>query len=66
MGELRGYSSIDVEAGDNKPDVILAFVNQASPDIRKKKTIDMRWFSRKVFGLLEAKVYNNIETPENR
>lgn len=36
MGELRDYSSIDVEVGDNKPDVILAFANQASPDIRKK------------------------------
>lgn len=59
---------INLEVTVNKSGVILAFVHQATPDIRKKlQKID--GFAGKSLSKLQevaARGYNNRETPEER
>lgn len=47
MEAFRACSPIDPEVTVNKSGVILAFVHQATPDIRKKAA-ENRWICRKV------------------
>uniref|UniRef100_A0A8C6YUC6 Core shell protein Gag P30 domain-containing protein n=1 Tax=Nothoprocta perdicaria TaxID=30464 RepID=A0A8C6YUC6_NOTPE len=65
---FRQYTPLDPMAEENRAAVILAFVNQAAPDIRKKLQKIDRLGEQTVQDLLKVaeKVYNNRETPEER
>lgn len=68
MEAFRAYSAIDLEAAGNKSAVIVAFVNQATPDIKKKLPKIDGLAGKSLSELLEvvAKVYNKRETSEER
>lgn len=65
---FRAYSAIDLEAAGNKSAVIVAFINQATPDIKKKLPKIDGLAGKSLSELLEvvAKVYNKRETSEER
>ena len=68
MEAFRQYTPMDPQADESRAAVLLAFMNQAAPDIRRKL--------QKIEGLGELsiqdlvreaeKVFNNRETPEER
>lgn len=59
---------MDPEVPENKSTIIMAFVNQAAPEIRKKLQKIDRLADKSIPELLAIakKVYNNRETPEDK
>lgn len=68
MEAFRAYSPMDPEAAKHRSAVVLGFVSQAAPDIRKKLQKTDGLAGRSINDLEEVanKVYNNGETPEER
>ena len=65
---FRQYTPMDPQAEESRTAVLLVFVNQAVPDIRKKLQKIERLGEQMIQDLLKAaeKVFNNRETPEER
>ena len=68
MEAFRQYTPMDPQADESRAAVLLAFVNQAAPDIRRKLQRIERLGEQSIQGLVRAaeKVFNNRETPEER
>ncbi|XP_055249722.1 uncharacterized protein LOC129535142 [Moschus berezovskii] len=68
MEAFRQYTPMDPQADETCAAIILAFVNQAAPDIRRKLQKIDRLGEQTIQELLRAeeRVYNNRETPEER
>ena len=68
MEAFRQYTPMDPQAEESRTAVLLVFVNQAVPDIRKKLQKIERLGEQMIQDLLKAaeKVFNNRETPEER
>ena len=68
MEAFRQYTPMDPQAEESHAAVLLAFVNQAAPDIRKKLQKIKGLGEQTIQDLLKAaeKVFNNRETPEER
>ena len=65
---FRQYTPMDPQAEESRTAVLLVFVNQAVPDVRKKLQKIERLGKQMIQDLLKAaeKVFNNRETPEER
>ena len=68
MEAFRQYTPMDPPAEESRAAVLLAFINQAAPDIRKKLQKIEGLGEQMIQDLLKAaeKVFNNRETPEER
>ena len=68
MEAFRQYTPTDPQAEESCAAVLLAFVNQAAPDIRRKLQKIEGLGEQTIQDLLKAaeKVFNNRETPEER
>ena len=68
MEAFRQYAPMDPQAEESRAAVLLAFVNQAAPDIRRKLQKIEGLEEQTIQDLLKAaeKVFNNRETPEER
>ena len=68
MEAFRQYTPMDPQAEESCAAVLLAFVNQAAPDIRRKLQKIEGLREETIQDLLKAaeKVFNNRETPEER
>ena len=68
MEAFRQYMPLDPQADESPAAVLLAFVNQAAPDIRRKLQRMERLGEQSIQDLVRAaeKVFNNRETPEER
>ena len=68
MEAFCSYTLIDPEAPEHRSAVIMAFVNQAAPNIRRKLQKIDRLADRSIQELLEVaeRVYNNRESPEDK
>ena len=68
MEAFRQYTTMDPQAEESRAAVMLAFVNQAAPNIRKKLQKIEGLGKQTIQDLLKAaeKVFNNRETPEER
>ena len=68
MEAFRQYTPMDPQAEDSRAAVLLAFVNQAAPDIRRKLQKIEGLREQTIQDLLKAaeKAFNNRETPEER
>ena len=68
MEAFRQYTPMDPQAEESRAAVLLAFVNQAAPDIRRKLQKIEGLGEQTIQDLLKAaeKVFNNRETPEER
>ena len=68
MEAFRQYTPMDPQAEVSRTAVLLAFVNQAAPDIRGKLQKIEGLGEQTIQDLLKAaeKVFNNRETPEER
>ena len=68
MEAFRQYTPMDPQAEESCAAVLLAFVNQAAPDIRRKSQNIEGLRGQTIQDLLKAaeKVFNNRETPEER
>ena len=68
MGAFRQYTPMGLQAEESRPAVLLAFVNQVVPDIRRKLQKIEGLGDQTIQDLLKAaeKVFNNRETPEER
>ena len=68
MEAFRQYTPMDPQADESRTAVLLAFVNQAAPDIRRKLQRIERLGEQSIQDLARAaeKVFNNRETPEER
>ena len=68
MEAFRQYTPMDPQAEESRAAVLLAFVNQAAPDIRKKLQKIEGSREQTIQDLLKAaeKVFNDGETPEER
>ena len=68
MEAFRQYTPMDPQADESHAAVLLAFVNQAAPDIRRKLQRIERLGEQSIQDLARAaeKVFNNRETPEER
>ena len=68
MEAFRQYTPMDPQAEASRAAVLLAFVNQAAPDIRRKLQKIEGLGEQTIQDLLKAseKVFNNRETPEER
>ena len=68
MEAFRQYTPMDPQAEESHAAVLLAFVNQAAPDIRRKLQKIEGLREQMIQDLLKAaeKVFNNRETPEER
>ncbi|XP_054546762.1 uncharacterized protein LOC129145082 isoform X1 [Talpa occidentalis] len=68
MEAFRQYTPMDPEATENRAAVVMAFVNQAAPDIKQKLQRIDRLGEKSIRDLMEVaeKVYNRRETPEQR
>ena len=68
MEVFRQYTTMDPQAEESRAAVLLAFVNQATPDVRKKLQKIEGLREQTIQDLLKAaeKVFNNTETPEER
>ena len=66
MEAFRQYTPMDPQAEESCAAVLLAFVNQAAPDIRRKLQKIEGLGEQMIQDLLKAaeKVFNNGETPE--
>ena len=68
MEAFRQYMPMDPQADESRAAVLLAFVNQAALDIRRKLQRIERLGEQSIQDLVRAaeKVFNNRETPEER
>ena len=68
MEAFRQYPPMDPQAEESRAAVLLAFVNQAAPDIRRKLKKIEGFGEQTTQDLLNAakEVFNNRETPEER
>ena len=68
MEAFRQYTPMDPQADESRAAVMLAFVNQAAPDIRKKLQKIERLGEQSIQDLVRAaeRVFNHRETPEER
>ena len=68
MEAFRQYMPMDPQADESRAAVLLAFVNRAAPDIRRKLQKIERLGEQSIQGLVRAaeKVFNNRGTPEER
>ena len=68
MEVFRQYTPMDPQADESHVAVMLAFVNQAAPDIRRKLQKIERLGEQSIQDLVRAaeKVFNHRETPEER
>ena len=68
MEAFRQYTPMDPQADDSRAAVLLAFMNQAAPDIRRKLQKIEGLGKLSIQDLVRAaeKVFNNRETPEER
>ena len=68
MEAFRQYTPMDPQADESRAAVLLAFANQAAPDIRRKLQRIERLGEQSIQDLMRAaeKVFNNRETPEER
>ena len=68
MEAFRQYTPMDPQADESRAAVLLAFVNQAAPAIRRKLQRIERLGEQSIQDLMRAaeKVFNNRETPEER
>ena len=68
MEAFRQYTPMDPQADESCAAVLLAFVNQAALDIRRKLQRIERLGEQSIQDLVMAteKVFNNRETPEER
>ena len=68
MEAFGQYTPIDPQADESHAAVMLAFVNQAAPDIRRKLQKIERLGEQSLQDLVRAaeRVFNHRETPEKR
>ena len=68
MEAFRQYTPMDPQADESRAAVLLAFMNQAAPDIRRKlqKIEGLGKLSIQDLVRASEKVFNNRETPEER
>ena len=68
MEAFRQYTPMDPQADESHAAVLLAFVNQAAPDIRRRLQKTERLGEQTIQDLVRAaeKVFNNKGTPEKR
>ena len=68
MEAFRQYTPMDPQADESRTAVLLAFVNQAALNIRRKLQRIERLGEQSIQDLVRAaeKVFNNRETPEER
>ena len=68
MEAFRQYTPMDPQANESHAAVVLAFVNQAAPDIRRKLQKIERLGEQSIQDLVRAaeRVFNHRETPEER
>ena len=68
MEAFRQYTPMDPLADESRAAVMLAFVNQAAPDIRRKLQKIERLSEQSLQDLVRAaeRVFNHRETPEER
>ena len=68
MEAFRQYTPMDPQADESRAADMLAFVNQAAPDIRKKLQKIERLSEQSLQDLVRAaeRVFNHRETPEER
>ena len=68
MEAFRQYTPMDPQADESRAAVMLAFVNQAAPDIRRKLQKIERLGDQSLQDLVRAaeRVFNHRETPEER
>ena len=68
MEAFRQYTPMDPQADESRAAVMLAFVNQAAPDIRKKLQKIERLGDQSLQDLVRAaeRVFSHRETPEER
>ena len=68
MEAFRQHTPMDPQADESRAAVLLAFVNQAAPDIRRKLQKIEGLGKLSIQDLVRAaeKVFNNRETPEER
>ena len=68
MEAFRQYTPMDPQAEESRAAVLLPFVNQAAPDIRRKLQKIEGLGEQTIQGLLKAaeKVFSNREIPEER
>ena len=68
MEAFRQYTLMDPQADESRAAVMLAFVNQAAPDIRRKLQKIERLGEQSLQDLVRAaeRVFNHRETPEER
>ena len=68
MEAFRQCTPVDAQADESRAAVMLAFVNQAAPDIKKKLQKIERLNEQSLQDLVRAakRVFNHRETPEER
>ena len=68
MEAFRQYTPMDPQADESRAAVLLAFINQAAPDIRRKLYRIERLGEQSIQDLVRAaeKVFDNRKTPEER
>ena len=68
MEAFRQYTPMDPQADESHVAVMLAFVNQAAPDIRRKLQKIERLGEQSIQDLVRAakRVFNHRKTPEER
>ena len=68
MEAFRQYTPMDPQADESRAAVLLAFVNQAALNIRRKLQRTERLGEQSIQDLVRAaeKVFNNRETPKKR
>ena len=68
MEAFRQYTPMDPQADESCVAVMLAFVNQAAPDIRRKLQKIERLGEQSIQDLVRAakRVFNHRKTPEER
>ena len=68
MKAFRQYTPMGPQADESRAAVMLAFINQAAPDIRKKLQKIERLSKQSLQDLVRAaeRVFNHRETPEER
>ena len=68
MEAFRQYTPMNPKAPETKAAIIMAFVNQATPDIKKKLQRVERLGEKSLQDLVivAERVYNNRESPEEQ
>lgn len=68
MEAFRQYTPMDPEAPENTAAIVMAFVNQAAPDLKRKLQRVERLGERSLQDLVVVaeRVFNNRESPEEQ